>query len=88
MVSPALPSLDHHHDQCGDPAARDHLRGSGRTCGAPGLGGVIPANMGDTGGTALGIFQGYIQEVPYGGTSPWQTLPNLDPRTLRRWNPR
>jgi hypothetical protein len=32
-------------------------------------GGVIPANMADTGGTPLGIFQGYIQEVPFGGTS-------------------
>jgi hypothetical protein len=32
-------------------------------------GGVIPANMADTGGTALGIFQGYSQEVPFGGTS-------------------
>jgi hypothetical protein len=31
--------------------------------------GVIPANMGDTGGTLLGLFQGYSQEVPFGGTS-------------------
>jgi hypothetical protein len=30
---------------------------------------VITANTGDTGGTSLGIFQGYNQEVPYGGTS-------------------
>jgi len=35
----------------------------------PGLTGVIPANTGDTAGTLLGIFQGYNQEVPYGGTS-------------------
>src|ERR1700732_286019 len=35
----------------------------------PGLAGVIPANMGDTAGTLLGIFNGYSQEVPYGGTS-------------------
>ena len=35
----------------------------------PGLAGVIPANMGDTAGTLLGIFQGYNQEVPFGGTS-------------------
>jgi hypothetical protein len=36
----------------------------------PGLTGVIPANMGDTAGTLLGIFQGYQQsEVPFGGTS-------------------
>jgi hypothetical protein len=35
----------------------------------PGLTGVIPANMGDTAGTLLGIFQGYNQEVPFGGTS-------------------
>jgi hypothetical protein len=34
------------------------------------LTGVSPANMADTGGTALGIFQGYLNsEVPYGGTS-------------------
>ena len=42
----------------------------------PGLAGVIPANMGDTAGTLLGIFNGYIQEVPYGGTSG---LANLVP---------
>lgn len=35
----------------------------------PGLTGVIPANMGDTAGTLLGIFNGYNQEVPFGGTS-------------------
>src|SRR5258707_5108288 len=35
----------------------------------PGLTGVIPHNMGDTAGTLLGIFQGYNQEVPFGGTS-------------------
>jgi hypothetical protein len=35
----------------------------------PALSGVIPDNMGDTAGTALGIFHGYSQEVPYGGTS-------------------
>jgi hypothetical protein len=35
----------------------------------PGLNGVIPANMGDTYGTLLGIFQGYNREVPFGGTS-------------------
>jgi hypothetical protein len=35
----------------------------------PGLTGIIPDNMGDTAGTLLGIFQGYQQEVPYGGTS-------------------
>src|ERR1700738_4123401 len=35
----------------------------------PGLAGVIPDNMGDTAGTLLGIFQGYNQEVPFGGTS-------------------
>ena len=36
----------------------------------PGLAGVIPANMGDTAGTLLGIFQGYQNsEVPFGGTS-------------------
>jgi hypothetical protein len=35
----------------------------------PGLTGVIPDNTGDTGGTLLGIFQGYNQEVPFGGTS-------------------
>ena len=45
----------------------------------PALSGVIPANMADTGGTSLGIFQGYIQEVPFGGTSPIATLANLDP---------
>ena len=42
----------------------------------PGLAGVIPANMGDTAGTLLGIFQGYNQEVPFGGTSG---LANLVP---------
>src|ERR1700737_2146284 len=42
----------------------------------PGLAGVIPANMGDTAGTLLGIFNGYSQEVPYGGTSG---LANLVP---------
>ena len=32
--------------------------------------GVIPANMADTGGTALGIFQGYNNTAtPFGGTS-------------------
>jgi hypothetical protein len=37
--------------------------------------GVIPANMADTGGTILGIFQGYNNtEVPLGGTS---TLANV-----------
>jgi len=41
----------------------------------PILSGVIPANMGDTGGTSLGIFQGYSQEEPFGGTSG---LLNLD----------
>jgi hypothetical protein len=35
----------------------------------PGLTGVIPDNTGDTGGTLLRIFQGYNQEVPFGGTS-------------------
>src|SRR6516225_6966945 len=35
----------------------------------PGLAGVIPANLGDTAGTPLGIFNGYNQEVPYGGAS-------------------
>src|ERR1700688_5027048 len=35
----------------------------------PGLAGVIPDNMGDTAGTLLGVFQGYNQEVPFGGTS-------------------
>jgi hypothetical protein len=45
-----------------------------------GLSGVITANTGDTGGTSLGIFQGYLNsEVPFGGTSPVATLPNLDP---------
>ena len=43
----------------------------------PALSGVIPANMGDTAGTALGIFQGYNQEVPFGGTTPATTLANL-----------
>jgi hypothetical protein len=43
--------------------------------------GAIPANVtlantGDTGGTLLGIFQGYSNEVPYGGTSG---LANLVP---------
>jgi hypothetical protein len=43
--------------------------------------GTIPANVtlantGDTGGGLLGIFQGYINEVPYGGTSG---LANLVP---------
>ena len=43
--------------------------------------GAIPANVtlantGDTGGTLLGIFQGYNNEVPYGGTSG---LANLVP---------
>jgi hypothetical protein len=43
----------------------------------PGLAGVIPANMGDTAGTLLGIFNGYNNtEVPYGGTSG---LANLVP---------
>jgi hypothetical protein len=46
----------------------------------PALSGVIPANMADTGSTSsLSIFQGYSQEVPYGGTSPLATLANLDP---------
>src|SRR6202023_1713139 len=41
------------------------------------LTGVIPANMGDTAGTLLGIFQGYQNsEVPFGGTSG---LANLVP---------
>jgi hypothetical protein len=44
-----------------------------------GLSGLISANTGDTGGTSLGIFQGYSQEVPFGGTSPLGTLANLDP---------
>jgi hypothetical protein len=36
----------------------------------PGLTAVIPANMGDTAGTSLGIFQGYNNsEIPFGGTS-------------------
>jgi hypothetical protein len=35
----------------------------------PGLAGVIPANLGDTAGTLLGIFNGYNREVPFGGTS-------------------
>jgi hypothetical protein len=43
----------------------------------PGLTGVIPANMGDTAGTLLGIFRGYNQEVPFGGTTPATTLANL-----------
>src|SRR6516164_7638335 len=34
---------------------------------------VTPANLGDTAGTLLGIFNGYNQEVPFGGTSG---LPN------------
>jgi hypothetical protein len=34
----------------------------------------IVANTGDTGGTSLGIFQGYQQEIPWGGTAG---LPNL-----------
>ena len=43
--------------------------------------GAIPANVtlantGDTGGALLGIFQGYSNEVPYGGTSG---LANLVP---------
>src|SRR6266446_6366408 len=42
----------------------------------PGLAGVIPDNMGDTAGALLGIFQGYNQEVPFGGTSG---LANLVP---------
>jgi hypothetical protein len=45
----------------------------------PALSGVTPANTGDTGGTSLSIFQGYVQEVPFGGTSPVATLANLDP---------
>jgi hypothetical protein len=46
----------------------------------PALSGVIPDNMADTGtATPLSIFQGYIHEVPYGGTSPLATLANLDP---------
>jgi hypothetical protein len=44
----------------------------------PGLAGVIPANMGDTGGTLLGIFQGYNQEVPFGGTSGLADLVPVD----------
>jgi hypothetical protein len=47
------------------------------------LSGVITANTGDTGGTTLGIFQGYLlSEVPFGGTSPASLLPNLDPNVL------
>src|SRR6266436_9671112 len=42
----------------------------------PELTGVIPANMGDTAGTHLRIFQGYNQEVPFGGTSG---LTDVDP---------
>jgi hypothetical protein len=50
-----------------------------------GLSGVITANTGDTGGTALGIFQGYLlSEVPFGGTSP---LLNLDPTYLSAVEP-
>ena len=30
---------------------------------------MVPANLADTGGALLGIFQGYNQEVPFGGTS-------------------
>jgi hypothetical protein len=53
-----------------------------------GLSGVITANTGDTGGTALGIFQGYLNsEVPFGGTSPAATLPNLDPTYLSAVEP-
>src|SRR3984957_20228178 len=36
----------------------------------PGLTGVIPDNMGDTGGALLGLFQGYNNTaVPFGGTT-------------------
>jgi hypothetical protein len=53
-----------------------------------GLSGVITANTGDTGGTTLGIFQGYLNsEVPFGGTSPVATLPNLDPPYLSTVEP-
>jgi hypothetical protein len=31
--------------------------------------GMTAANTGDTGGTSLAIFQGYNQEIPFGGTS-------------------
>jgi hypothetical protein len=37
---------------------------------------VIPANTGDTGGTSLAIFQGYQQEIPWGGTSGLANLVN------------
>src|SRR3984893_5552683 len=37
---------------------------------------VIPANMGDPGGSSLGIFQGYQQEVPWGGTTGLANLVN------------
>lgn len=37
---------------------------------------VIPANMGDTGGSSLAIFQGYQQEVPWGGTTGLANLVN------------
>jgi hypothetical protein len=53
-----------------------------------GLSGVITANTGDTGGTALGIFKGYLNsEVPFGGTSPGTILPNLDPTYLSAVEP-
>jgi hypothetical protein len=53
-----------------------------------GLSGVITTNTGDTGGTSLGIFQGYLNsEVPFGGTSPVATLPNLDPTYLAAVEP-
>jgi hypothetical protein len=45
----------------------------------PALSGVTPANLADTGGTALGIFQGYnplLPEDPFGGTSG---LANVEP---------
>jgi len=47
----------------------------------PGLTGVIPDNMGDTAGALLGIFQGYNQEVPYGGTSGVANLVPVDNNT-------
>jgi hypothetical protein len=47
--------------------------------GITGNGKVTTANLGDnTGGTLLGIFQGYNQEVPFGGTSGLaNSVPNL-----------
>src|SRR6266404_5309536 len=50
--------------------------------------GVIPANMGDPddGSAALSIFQGYQQEVPYGGTTGVANLVGLN--SSSPWNNR